>query len=130
MHVERHALVVTTAAGGGATVFSSRPVRGEVLQIRYVPDGTSPLATGADVDITGDVSGVVVLNQDNIGTSAFTKAPRQPTHDEAGVASLYAAAGEPVEAPMVLADERIKLVVANGGDTKIGTFHVYVAGAW
>lgn len=66
-----------------------------MTQYRYIPDPTTPLAAGADLDITGEITGVVISNQDNIGTVAFTKAPRQATHDAAGVASLFADAAEP-----------------------------------
>lgn len=126
MFVERHEFAVTTDASGNATVFNSRPARGLVRQIRYVPDGTSPLDTGADVTISGERSGVVVYNQSNIGTSAFEKAPRIPTHDITGAASLYAATGEPVEDLFAVADERLKLVVAQGGNAKAGVFHVWI----
>ena len=125
MYLERHELAVTTDGSGDATVYSERVISGVVHQVRYVPDGTSPLATGADVDLTGEVSGVVVWDEDDIGTSAITRAPRQATHGVDGVASLYAAAGEPVETAVAVAGERLKLVVAQGGAAKQGTFHVY-----
>lgn len=125
MRVERIEIAVTTDASGDFTGYSG-VVQGRVLQIRYIPDGSSPLDTGADVTITAEDSGVVVLNQANIGTSAYTVAPRQASHDTAGAASLYAAGGEPVETPILVAQERIKLVVANGGDTLSGVFHLYV----
>lgn len=129
MHVftqERHTIAVTTDSAGAFTGFTAGKVSGRVLQYRYVPDGTSPLDTGADLDITGEDTGVVVANQDNIGTSAFTKAPRQATHDETGAASLYAAAGEPVEDYIAVHGERLKLVIASGGNVKSGTFHIWI----
>lgn len=125
MYVERHTLAVTTDGSGDATVFTD-VVRGWLHQIRYVPDGASPLATGADVDLTGEASGLVLWNEDDIGTSAIERAPRQPTHDVAGVASLFAGAGEPVEDRFAVADERLKLVVAQGGAAKSGTFHIWI----
>ena len=42
---------------------------------------------------------------------AYTQAPRQATCDAAGAASLYASGGEPVEGYIVVARERLKLVV-------------------
>lgn len=125
-YVKRHVVSVTTNASGDATAYSDELATGVVRQVRYIPDGSTPLATGADVTITGEASGVVVLNQTNIGTSAYTVTPRQATHDTAGAASLYAAGGEPVEDGVAVAQERLKLVVAQGGDTKIGQFHIYV----
>lgn len=127
MYVERHVLSVTTDGAGAATVYSDKPVTGCVLQVTYVPDGTSPLDTGADLTITGEASGVAVVTKANIGTAAFTLAPRQPTHGAAdGAAALYAAGGAAVNDCVALAAERIKLVIAQGAATKSGVFHVYV----
>jgi TPP-dependent pyruvate/acetoin dehydrogenase alpha subunit len=53
--------------------------------------------------------------------------PRQATHSKVGVASLYAAAGTAVQARVALANDRIKIVLAQGGATKTGTFHFLVA---
>jgi hypothetical protein len=126
MHVTRYAFAVTTNASGAATVYSDAICNGVVHQVRYVPHGSTPLDTGADVDLTGEVSGLVVLDQDNIGTAAYTVAPRQATHTTAAVAALYAAGGTAVLAPVAVAGERLKLVVASGGDTKSGTYYVWV----
>lgn len=124
----RHVVSVTTDASGDVTAYTTDPVNGYVHSIRYLP-GSAALDTGADVDITGEVTGIVVLNDDNIGTSAYTVMPRMATQDETNTASLYAAAGEPVEDRVAIAGERIKVVVASGGDTKSGAFHIVVEGA-
>jgi hypothetical protein len=126
MYCERLTLTLTVDASGDATVYSAQPVNGRVLQLRYVPDGTNPLATGADLTITGESTGVAVATLVNIGTSAFTTVPRQATHGVDGSASLYAAGGEPVEDPVYVAGERLKVVVAQGGNAKTGTLHVLI----
>jgi len=126
MYVERHEVAIETSAGGAFTGYTP-VVTGEVVQYSYVPDGTTPLDTGADLDITGEQSGAVIANQDNIGTAAFTKAPRQASHGVAGGAALYAAAGEAVLVPIVVARERLKVVIAQGGNVKKGTLHIFVA---
>lgn len=119
-----HTVEVTTDASGDfSTVI--RGVRGRFKQMRYVPDGTNPLDTGADLDVVGSKSGLVLVNQDNIGTSAYTIAPRQPTHDATGAASLYAAAGEPVEAEIYVHGEDLDFTIASGGDTLSGTFYFW-----
>lgn len=124
--ITRVRIDVTTDASGDATKYT--PILdGYLHMFRYVPDGTNPLATGADIDLTGDQSGMVYVNQDNIGTSAYSKLPRAATCDETGAASLYAAGGEPVEDRMLIAGERLKLVVANGGNAKSGAFHLWIA---
>jgi len=118
-------VALLTDASGDFTGFT-KVVQGRVVQYRYVPDPTTPLATGADLDITGEITGVVISNQDNIGTAAFTKAPRQPTHDEAGAASLYAATGEGVETPIAVAGERLKVVITQGGNALSGTLYIWL----
>ena len=126
MFVTRFGVSLTTDSASAATSYTSEPVNGRVLQIRYVPDGSTPLDTSADVDITGEVTGVVIANLVNIGTSAFTRAIRQPVHAPNGAIGLYAAAGATVQDHVVLAGERIQVAVASGGATKLGTFHIWV----
>lgn len=124
MYVERHVVSVTTNASGDATVYTSEPVNGEILAIRYVPHATTPLDTGAGITVTGEESGTPVITITNLGTSAVSYAPRQATHSTAGAAALYAAAGTAVNDRIAIAKERIKLVVAQGGNVLSGTFHI------
>jgi len=51
---------------------------------------------------------------------------RQATHSTAGLASLYAADGAAVNDFIYVANERIKIAVENGGNSKTGTFTVIV----
>lgn len=126
MNATCHQIAVTTDASGAAEVFTHN-VSGRVLQVRYVPDGTSPLDAGADLDIVCETSGVVVANHDNIGASAFTRAYRQATHDTDGAASeTDDTTGTPVLDYVWVGGERLKLTIANGGNTKRGTFYIYV----
>ena len=115
--------ILTSAAGAFSQTISPRP--GSFRQYRYVPHGSSPLDTGADLDIVGAQSGFVYANQDNIGTSAFQKLPRYATADETGTASLYAAGGEPVEGVMSVA-EPLTATIASGGDSKKGTLYIWI----
>lgn len=115
--------VVTSAGGDFSKVI--QPSSGRLLQYRYVPNGGSPLDTGADLDVVGTTSGFVYVNQDNIGTSAFSKAPRMPTHDETGAASLYAAGGEPVEDHMAVGGESLTVTIAQGGNALRGTLYFW-----
>lgn len=121
-----HALTLTVDASGDATVYTSGLVNGRVLQMRYVPDGTNPLATGADLTITGETTGVAIVTITNIGTSAVTKVPRQATLDASGAASLYAAGGTAVNDFVYIGGERIKCVVAQGGVSKTGTLYLLI----
>jgi hypothetical protein len=115
---------VTTDSSGDFTL-TLRGISGAFLQLRYVPDGSNPLDTGADLDIVGAETGLVLVNHDSIGTSAFTKCYRQATHGVDGSASLYAAAGEPVEDYVTVHGEDLTFTISNGGDTLSGTFYLW-----
>ena len=123
----RHSIAVTTDASGDVTAYSPTTF-GVVHAIRYVPDGSSPLDTGADITVTTNESGLPIVTITNLGVSATQFYPRAATADIVGAASLYAAGGEPVEDRIPVAEETIKIVVAAGGNVKQGTFHVYVEG--
>ena len=118
----RHTVVVTTIVGGTATAYTTDKITGRVLGIRYVKDD---FTNGVDFTITGETTGINVWTQLNVDAS-ITALTRAATCDVAGGASLYAAAGEPVEDYIVLADERIKIAIAQGGDGKSGTFHFLI----
>ena len=121
----RHDITLTTDASGNATAYSS-VAHGDIRQMRYVPDGSTPLATGADLTITGEGSGLAITTLTDIGTSAVQWAPRQATHTILGAASLYAAGGTAVTDRIALANERIKVVVAQGGNALTGVLSVWV----
>ncbi len=124
-----HSVTLTTDAAGDVTGFLG-PINGKIINVIYVKDDFD---NGVDFTITLEKSLQNVWTETNVNV-AKTVAPRQPTHDPAGLASLYAAAGEPVEdyiyAVGVLGgddQERLKIVVAQGGNVKSGTFKVIVA---
>lgn len=123
--MKRYKMTVTTAADGTATAYSPR-VSGEIHQIEYVKDGTSGYTDGVDFTITGEATGVNLWTEANVNASAV-RAPRQPTHSQAGVAALYASGGTAVQARVAVANDRIKIAIAQGGASKVGVFHVLVA---
>lgn len=126
--VIKHAVAITTASDGSATGYTP-PCSGFVRAIAYVPHASTPIDTNGDIVISGHVSGIAILTKANIGTTATSWHPRAPTHAVAdGAASLYAAGGAAVNTLVPVANEPVKIVVANGADTKSGTFYVYVDG--
>lgn len=124
MAMQRVIIAATTAADGSFTGYSQHPVNGHVEHMRYTP-GASPIDTNGDIDVTGESSGVVVADHDNIGLTAFTKAYRSATHDINGVAATYDGT-RPVLNKVAIAGERLKLVIANGGNATSGTFEFVV----
>lgn len=121
MYATLHSVALTTDASGDATGYTEA-VNGPIHTVRYVK---GDFADGVDFTVTLERTGEAVWSESDVNASA-TRAPRQATHGVDGSASLYAATGEPVEALIVAANDRIKVVVASGGDTKSGTVHFIV----
>jgi hypothetical protein len=117
-YAQRAVVTVTTIADGSATAYS--PVlTGKVSQIRYVK---GDFANGVDFTITAEATGETIWAESDVNASV-TKAPRQPTHTTVGVASVYAGTDGVLD-KIALANDRVKIIIAAGGDTKTGTFHI------
>lgn len=119
--MRRHVVTATTASDGSCTVYSPR-LFGRIHQIEYVK---GDFADGVDFAITGEATGIGLWTQTNVNASAVV-APRQPTHSPLGAARLFASAGEAVGDKIALAADRVKIVIAQGGNAKSGTFHILV----
>lgn len=120
MYCRRHAVSVTTAADGSATAYTPTTVNGRICSIQYVK---TDFDNGVDFTITLETTGQQLWVDTNVNASE-TVCPRQPTHDSAGAASLFAAGGEPAEDFIYAADERVKIIIASGGNAKVGTFYI------
>lgn len=123
--MRRYKVTITTAADGTAIGYTPR-IAGEVHQIEYVKDGSNGYANGVDFTITGEATGINLWTQNDVNASAVI-APRQATHSQAGVASLYATGGTAVQARVALSGDRVKIALAQGGSAKVGVFHVLIA---
>ena len=121
-YVRRHAIVIAVDASGDGTGFTPI-VNGKIVNVRYVK---TDYADGMDVVVTLSATAQAVWTGTDVNASV-TVAPRQATHDTVGAASLYAAGGEPVEDYIWAGNDKVKIVVALGGVSKTGTFHVTVA---
>jgi hypothetical protein len=113
------AVAVTTAADGSATAYSE-VCTGKVSTIRYVK---TDFADGATITVTSEATGESIWTETGVNASA-TRAPRQATHSTAGAAALYAGGGAAVNDKIALAVDRLKIVIANGGNAKSGAFHI------
>ena len=111
---------IVTNSSGAATVHLthglSRKLNGFLVCIKYTP-GT--IDTGADLTITGEESGIPILTKANAGTSVVFYYPRALINAVADGAE----AASPSEF-IPIKDEKIQVVIANGGDTKTGSIEV------
>lgn len=108
---------IVTDASGNATVYLThglnRKPNGFLVCLKYTP-GT--LDTGADLTITGEDSGIPIMTKSNAGTSTVWYCPRAlPNAVADGAAGTVATEYIPIK------DERIKVVVAQGGNVLTGS---------
>lgn len=121
-YAERHTVSVTTDASGDATDYSP-VITGRIVSIAYAK---TDFEDTADFTITAEATTQGLWTEANV-TASKTVAPMQPAYSQAGAALLYASGGTAVTVPIFVASDRVKIVVASGGDTKTGTFTVTVA---
>jgi len=119
--MRRYKVPVTTAADGSATAYTPR-VAGLLHAIHYVK---TDFADGVDFAISSEVTGESLWAESNVNAAAV-RYPRAPTHSQAGAAALFAADGTAVHDRIALASDRVKIVIAQGGNAKSGTFHILV----
>lgn len=121
MTLRRFEVDVVTDSGGDAEVYSHH-FSGKIVSIRYVKND---FANGVDFVITSANRGETIWSEENVNASA-TRYPRAPTHGSTGAAAAYASGGEAVNTKIAFDQDQAKIVVAAGGDTKSGTFHITV----
>lgn len=116
MHAERHTVALETDASGDATGYTPN-VTGRVHSISYVKDD---YADGVDFTITLESTGESLWTDTNVNASerVYPVAPAN-IGSTGGASSL-------TEVPVVAANDRVKIVVAQGGNATGGTFHVTV----
>lgn len=117
--MRRVRIPITTAADGSATVYSAR-ISGKVHSVHYVK---TDFANGVDFAVTAEATGENIWTESDVNASAV-RYPRAATHSQAGVAALYAAGGTAVQDKVGMANDRIKVVIAQGGNAKSGALIV------
>lgn len=123
MALRRFEVTVTTASDGTATAYSPY-LSGYIHEIHYVK---TDYADGVDFTITAEATGETIWAQSDVN-AAVVKAPRQATHSTAGVAALYASGGVAVNDRIAIGRDRVKIVLAQGGNAKTGKFIIIVDG--
>lgn len=121
MALRKFIVSVTTAADGTATAYSPY-LSGYLHQIQYVKTNYTD---GVDFTITADLTGETIWTEANVNASVV-KAPRQAIHTTAGVAALYAAGGTAVNDRIGLSRDRVKIVLAQGGNATTGSFTIII----
>ena len=121
MTIRRFEVDVTTAADGSATAYSPY-LSGYINDIQYVK---TDFADGVDFTITAEATGRTLWAESDVNAAAV-RAPRQPTHSTAGVAALFASGGTAVNDKIALGRDRVKFVIASGGNVKTGSFVITV----
>lgn len=119
MGTRRFIVNVTTAADGSYTGYSPY-VSGKLCAIHYIK---TDFADGVDFTITAEATGETLWTEANVNAAKVCR-PRGATHSNVGVASLYAAAGEAVNDLIRLSRDRVKIVLAQGGNAKLGQFQI------
>ena len=117
----RFVVNVTTAADGSFTGYTPY-LSGKLCEIHYIKTN---FTDGVDFTITAEATGETLWTEANVNAAKVCR-PRGGTHTNAGVASLYAAAGTAVNELIRLSRDRVKIVLAAGGNATTGAFHVVV----
>ena len=112
MFAERKSVTIETDASGDGVGYID-VAYGRLHGILYVKDD---YADGVDFDVDLEATGQVLWSEDDVNASA-ARYPRVAVHDTDGVA-LDPAVYEPV----LIAHDRIRITVANGGNTTSGQF--------
>ncbi len=121
MFIDRQVVTIVVSAGGAGTGYTGN-VTGRVLAVVYAK---TDYADGIDFVITAEDTGEAILTGTDVNSSQPFY-PRVGVHDATGAARLYAAGGTAVAEPVAVANGRVKIVVAAGGVSKTGTFHVLI----
>ena len=117
MYVERHAVSVTTTSTGGAGTNYTPVVTGRVLAIQYVSDAGAAFASTAVFAVTAEQTGESLWAETVLASTV--RYPRIATHTASGAANTAVDA-------IAVANDRVKIVVSSGGNSKTGLFNVII----
>lgn len=123
-YAHRQTIAVTTDGSGDATVYSE-VATGEIHSVTYTKDATTPFSDGVDFTITLEATGENVWTDTDINATE-TVYPRAAVHSAAGAAVTYDGT-RPIYEGIVMANDRVKIVIGSGGATKLGSFSVVVS---
>lgn len=114
--------VAAVSDGSSVGTFYTGYISGYLESIQYLK---TDYANGVDFTITAEATGETLWTEADVN-AAVVKRPRAATHSTAGVAALYASGGVAVLDRIALARDRVKIVLAQAGANKIGSFVITV----
>ena len=120
--MQRTILTIETDADGDGIGYIGKIEKGHIQAIRYVKDDYD---NGVGIVVTGETSGIEILTLAAMNATV-TEFPRGSASEQADGTDAEYADGYPVKVLIPIANERIKVVVSAGGNTKSGTFHVWI----
>lgn len=120
MTIRKFAVTVTTNGSGVATAYSPY-LSGYLCQIGYKK---TDYADGVDFTITVEGTGQGLWTESDVNAAAV-KAPRMAVASIVGVAATYDGT-RPILDKVAISRDRVKIVLAQGGDTKTGVFEIIV----
>lgn len=121
MATRRFVVNVTTASDGSYTGYTPY-LSGKICAIHYIKTN---FADGVDFTITAEATGETIWTESNVNAAKVCM-PRGATHSNVGVAALYASGGTAVNDLIRVSRDRIKIVLAQGGNATTGAFHIVV----
>ena len=120
MYATTHAVAILTSASSAATVYTPM-VNGRLISLRL--RGGHTMSSTATVVITNEETGERLMTTTAGSTAGWTKYPRATVVNSTGGA-VKPSTGSAMPDYMVLANARIKTVIATAGAAKTGTLDV------
>lgn len=117
MNVTRETVSVTTAADGSATAYSGQ-ITGRIHSIHYVKNNFDD---GVDFTITLEATGESLWTDTNVNASEKVYPVVAANLGGTGGASTL------TEVPLYAANDRVKIIIAQGGNVKTGAFRIVTA---
>ncbi len=122
----RYEIAATTNGSGAFTTTTDETFDGFVVAIYYDAPASNEIATGATMTLTCAESGLKVLNYSGSFPTAdaelYVRSPNPVTNAGAAITNDAAKQWIPV------ANEKLTMTIASGGDTKSGTFNIVILG--
>jgi hypothetical protein len=121
MGMRKHTVSLTSDGSQVGTAYTGY-LSGYLESIQYIK---TDYTDGVDFTITAEATGETLWTESNVN-AAVIKHPRAATHSNLGVAALYAGSGTAVNDRIALGRDRVKIVIAQAGVSKVGSFVVTV----